>query len=743
MRRRPPCPRPVSLLLPAATLAILTGATSPARADGSPPLTRAEAREAALTVACGAPAVAAGYGRTLEALEQARWSSLREAVREDTIELAGDAVYRAASAGSAAPDPFRAVFGDVRPRESCTPRELERAGHAVGAARPPRRTELDRCAAAPLPKLLEDPACLFAMSARDALSGDHVRAASTMADLLAVAAFPRLYEGNALPDAERQRVLEAVATGLRATAIGDEDHALTEPLAHAFRGLDLGRVSPRDCKDDEPLARVFAGGSLGPQAAFCAATREALALDKVPVTVRGPGGERSTNLDALLRGTHGTGAPRLSDEAVVEELLCGRELPAGERASIACSSGRLTATKAASYKVLVGALAWSVEIAPAKERAEIHVASGDHETLAELLAGAKAVAVLRHDLAEAIHARLLGRDPKPAELRPLAVTAGRTWALAEAVEDSPLLADGHAELGSLLEHLEEAAPRAAPRDCKAPAGPLDRLLCAVREGGGLRGVLSAAEGSDVRAVAIRAASSALATEDARTCSRTATHRRLLVALASQIGADGEEESPSDEALSRMELDGAARDLVACASAGGASAAEDRVAASRVTYDLLPSPSLRFAYSSGYTNGVGGDGLRVTPSLDWLTARVRLSPRGAPVRVALQATLLDLAAPVAELAMRRGDLVYDQQGIAWVELLRPRLELTYAIGPHLALAAGASLRGASPFFGGKTFNPLAAPVRDRMIYLTPFHADARARDEFARFVEIGAGARWIF
>ena len=192
------------------------------------------------------------------------------------------------------------------------------------------------------------------------------------------------------------------------------------------------------------------------------------------------------------------------------------------------------------------------------------------------------------------------------------------------------------------------------------------------------------------------------------------------------------------------LASAVRDVTACASSGARASGggETRL----VTFDLLPTPGLRVAYSTGFTNGVGGDGLRVLPSLEWLAARVRLSGPGARAYVGLQGTLLDPVAPLAELAMRRADLVFDNRGLAWLDVLRPRLEIAFgvpAFGDHVLLTAGASLRAAAPFFGGKTFNPLAPPQTDRMIYLTPFHADPRARDDFGRFVEVGAGARYVF
>ncbi len=728
----------------AAIAAVALAVGSPARAaDGVAALTTAQAREAASRIACGAPRVARYYARTLRVIDRQRWGSLRDAARADAIDATADALYLAARAGNASPEPFAALFGKTKPRDACSPAELDAAVVAIDRADAPQaRSEVDRCAAAPPDKLRDDPACIVAMAARAALEGDDDRAVATMADLLAVTTFAKVYDGSHLSPADRGVLLENIARGLRATAAGDDDRAIDEPLAYAFRGLDLDAVRPEACKDDEPLARMWSGGSLRPQEAFCAATRTSLALDKVPVTVRGPAGERSTDLDALLRAAHGARgahgpAEAASDDALVEELLCMLPGTPGDKALVDCAAGQLVAKKPASYKVIVGGLAWSVEIAPEKDGASVHVASGDHETLSDLVDGARSVAQLRHDLAFAVRDLLLGREPAPEELRELAVAAGRLWALAEEVAAAAPNEDGGADLVSFVEWL----PARTAAQCSAPASPLDALACATAPGSGARRLLAAAGVGDLRGLALEASTSALRSDDRARCSTSVTHGRLLVATAAQMDP---RDGGADLDLADAELASAVRDVTACASSGARASGggETRL----VTFDLLPTPGLRVAYSTGFTNGVGGDGLRVLPSLEWLAARVRLSGPGARAYVGLQGTLLDPVAPLAELAMRRADLVFDNQGLAWLDVLRPRLEIAFgvpAFGDHVLLTAGASLRAAAPFFGGKTFNPLAPPQTDRMIYLTPFHADPRARDDFGRFVEVGAGARYVF
>jgi hypothetical protein len=722
----------------------LSLAGSPAfAADGVGSLTTAQAREAAARIGCGAPRVARYYARTLRVIDRQRWGSLGDAARADAIDAAADAVYLATRSGNAAADPFAALFGKSKARDACSPAELDAAVVAIDRADTARaESDVDRCAAAPPDKLRADPACIVAMAARAALEGDHERAVGTMADLLALTTFAKVYDGNHLSPADRATLLENIARGLRATATGDDERAIDEPLAHAFHGLDLDAVRPEACKDDEPLARLWSGGSLRSQEAFCAATRTSLALDKVPVTLRGPAGERSTDLDALLRAAHASRRAEAPDEAagddaLVEQLLCMLPGTPGDKALADCATGRLVAKKPASYKVIVGGLAWSVEITPDKDGASVHVASGDHETLSELLDGARSVAQLRHDLAFAVRDHLLGREPKPEELRELAVAAGRTWALAEELAAAATGEEGGADLVSFVEWLP---PRTAAQ-CVAPASPLDALACATAPGSGARRLLAAAGAGDLRGVALEAASAALRSDDRAQCSASVTHGRLLVATAERVGGG---DAVDDLALADAQLASAVRDVTTCASSAGR--ADTRADARLVTFDLLPTPGLRVAYSTGFTNGVGGDGLRVLPSLEWLAARVRLSGPGARAYVGLQGTLLDPVAPLAELAMRRADLVFDNQGLAWLDVLRPRVELAFgvpAFGDHVLLTAGASLRAAAPFFGGKTFNPLAPPQTDRMIYLTPFHADPRARDDFARFVEVGAGARYVF
>ena len=108
--------------------------------------------------------------------------------------------------------------------------------------------------------------------------------------------------------------------------------------------------------------------------------------------------------------------------------------------------------------------------------------------------------------------------------------------------------------------------------------------------------------------------------------------------------------------------------------------------------LLPDFAMRYTYSSTLINQASGDGFRFAPTVDAviLRKRVRYTPS---VYVAVQASLLDLAGPFSEMALRRNEN-YDSNLRAWSQFVRPRAEVLLGLPPlstKLALTVGVSAR----------------------------------------------------
>src|SRR5215472_15185882 len=67
-------------------------------------VTQPVATEAAARIACASPKLEKYYRRSLRLFQRREWGLLRSALREDTIDFVGDAVYAAAKSGAGGTD---------------------------------------------------------------------------------------------------------------------------------------------------------------------------------------------------------------------------------------------------------------------------------------------------------------------------------------------------------------------------------------------------------------------------------------------------------------------------------------------------------------------------------------------------------------------------------------------------------------------------------------------------------------
>lgn len=264
----------------------------------------------------------------------------------------------------------------------------------------------------------------------------------------------------------------------------------------------------------------------------------------------------------------------------------------------------------------------------------------------------------------------------------------------------------------------------------------------------LRPLLAAAESGAARELATRAAALWIPNDEPAPCSRHGTYARFLAALVAQMPDDGAR-SEGHDAFAAQQLRPAALEFVRCHAASGVERAATSEGPLGISLDWRPSPALRVSWNGAYKNATG-DGWRILPSLDVLVARVRFTPRAANGYAGLQMSLVDLMAPFMELAFRRQDLVYDNEANLWLEVIKPRVELTVgapAVTHRVLLSAGMSLRTVAPFNGGKIFDA-TKPAGNRATYITiwpsdPAGQDQRAIDGFSSFLEFSLGAKYVF
>jgi hypothetical protein len=88
--------------------------------------------------------------------------------------------------------------------------------------------------------------------------------------------------------------------------------------------------------------------------------------------------------------------------------------------------------------------------------------------------------------------------------------------------------------------------------------------------------------------------------------------------------------------------------------------------------IRPTAALRFSWNAGYLSATSGDGFRYVASVDWPAWRYSFG-----ANVALQISMLDLVAPLAELALRK-PADYNNQALVLLDIVRPRLTMFLGI-----------------------------------------------------------------
>ena len=740
------------------TAMVPTVVSTPAAADGHPReagelLDTAQAHEAALRIACSSEKARRYYAGTLRDLEQRRWGLLRSSIADDTIALAGDAVYDAARRGHGDGEAFARFIGASRAPDKCTTSELEGARRALAESdRALDATAVSACASRPIAERREDPACALALAARSALDGDEDLAREHLADLVATLTFDRVYDGKVLSSPQRDELFRRMALSLRAVIVtaDDDDPTIFDDVTHAFGAIDLDEVHPGRCKDGE-LVKDLAHASLSSQDAFCLATRPDLDLTKVAAKLTGPTGEAHvSDLEELVhitqafeRGIAEDGAahahPEERDERIAEALLCSVPLTSAETAYADCTTGAARSTKAGTFKLTIGGESWDIAVSGRGAATRLVVTSSTRASVSTVIAGGLEALHVRSNIEALVGDELLGEEPAPEAVRELAAASLRLRRVAAALDRVPVesnddyfmaLIDALPAIAHQVKPSSRPGPKAGgaappPDTCAAPSTAFDRIRCVTRHRGALRPLLVAAEQQRVRDLALRAGAAFVPSDDPRPCG-SGSYGRLFTAVAAQLPEEGE---AAPDALAAQQLRSAAGELSRCEGAHASSSLDTGL-------EWIPSPALRASWNSAYVNAWGGDGFRVAPSLDALIARVRLTPRASRSYVGLQGSVVDLFAPLSELAMRRGDLRYDGQSRLFIELLRPRVEVTVglpALSRHVLLSGGFSLRTVAPFRGAD------GVARYRPVWSKA----AEASEGFAGFIEYNLGAKYVF
>lgn len=712
------------------------------------------AHELALDIGCRSPKVRRYYRRTLRSIDQRRWGQVRAALREDTVDLLGDAVYHAAKSGAVDGDVLARFLADAHASGTCSQQERDRtASYLAAADREHDPTDLDKCAGEALDARKGDAACALALGLRASFEGEVDGARASVTDLVTSLALPQITRGLALSPKQVDSMYGRLAIAFRGIVLSPESvETIDESIEDAFRGLEIDTVDPTRCTD-VPLAHELVADHDDAQALLCAATRAKFDLSEVKIAVKAPSGTHEVPLSKLLHGAHssaragaapGSGEHVLDkDEHLVEELLCIIPPKAGTKPAFDCSSGRLVVTRDALLNVALGTSTWTVELSKGKP---LTVSTPGHQDLADVVATATHVHHLRQEVIVLSEQHLVDGAPKDAELRSILTALLRARRVAIALDAAPLdsheLVDFDATIDALpeLTLTEHREPVCGPN-----AQGVDRVRCLADEDGALHSILGAAEGGHVRYVALRAASLVSPPEHGDRCATSTSAGRLLSAFAGYVSdVQSVHLAPEEnDPLSASQLRATADEIRSCHGVDGVDGATRNEGPLGTSLDLVPSPALRTSWNAAYVNAFGSDGLRVAPSVDALIARVRLTSKGASTYVGLQASLVDLAAPFTELAMRRGDIRYERGTRVWLELLRPRLEVTMSIpgvSHHVLLSAGVSLRTAAPFAVAPA-SPTAAPSSGAT-YLTPFSNDSRAKDGLGNFVEYSLGVKYV-
>jgi hypothetical protein len=715
-------------------------------------VTQRVAGDAAGHLACASPRLARYYRSSLRLLRRRQWGQLRSALRDDTIDLVGDAIYAAAKVPPAG-DALTAFIGPVKTPSACTPEELATADAALAVDVPRESTDVDACAAQGTAQRRKDLACDLALAVKAMLRGSGEQARNDLVELLTAAffaAFATSAEGPRLDVLFERTVLE-LAAWVRDD--GAKHDTIEDTLGEALKGVDPQAVDLAklaSCKDpsDEELLRLAATGGLDATALVCGATRErpAASLEKAAIVVTGHGASRSVPLSALAPGR---------EDALGETLLCAANLDPADRAFADCSSGSLKPLKSTKLTASIPAagVAWdiTVTVAPGVSKLTVSPVSNG-ASLSALVSGVSTLRTLASALESFLRARLLsGGEVEPARRRPLTLTALRIERLLRGLRP---LRTTPGSAGDLLVFFDAArsVAKASPELCGETAGGQASTLCEqlarvdelTRPRGALREIVVESARGDLRELAVRAMSIFFAKEsvDLDTCADNPPYGAFFAALTAYVLDDT---ATGDQlTLSREAFRSAAVDLARCTSTSGIERAS-RYEFLRTSFDLVPSFALRFSWNQGYKNQLGADGYRLAPSLDFLIARIRLDGKSSTYYAGLTLSALDLLAPIDELAYRRSDVSYDNQDNLWLEFIHPRVDLTFglpALSEHVFVSAGASLRLAPPF-AGRQIDSATSPTPGYATYIVVGSSDDRATNAFAEFVEVNLALKYVF
>ena len=135
----------------------------------------------------------------------------------------------------------------------------------------------------------------------------------------------------------------------------------------------------------------------------------------------------------------------------------------------------------------------------------------------------------------------------------------------------------------------------------------------------------------------------------------------------------------DETVARSAFRAAAKDLLAATTRVGLPSV-----AHRTRFGWLPRIAVGLSFDDNYAAIAGADSRRTVVAAQWPTAMVAVSDY-----LGFEASLLDGAAPLAELALRSAGAYHDERYVA-LDLVRPRLGLWVAmpaLSKRLALTTG--------------------------------------------------------
>lgn len=160
--------------------------------------------------------------------------------------------------------------------------------------------------------------------------------------------------------------------------------------------------------------------------------------------------------------------------------------------------------------------------------------------------------------------------------------------------------------------------------------------------------------------------------------------------------------------------------------------------------LAPGLGLRASWNAAYGTA-SGDSLRYVASVNWLTAKVRISYTTMTYS-ALHFSLVDPLAPLSELALRpQEDTSYrNNERLGW-NVITPRAEIVFGFptfSRHLAVGAGASLRIVAPLPVDEVGEQAEDNVEVFDYKYFPVRHEPFGESEWPRFVEFGFFVKYV-